>query len=116
MSSLGQSPLVHCFSRMTETSNVYENRTICLRIADELLAHGADINKVCGGRTLLMDFCAITMSLDAAMLEMNLHGIEYLLQNGADPHLKTTTGETSFDLAVRHCASDRVLELLKTIE
>ena len=41
MNGLGQTPLVHCFSRMTETSNVYENKTICLRIADELLAHGA---------------------------------------------------------------------------
>lgn len=58
---LGQSPLVFCFSRMTETSNVFENKNICLRIANVLLKYGANVNKECNGRSILMDFCAVQM-------------------------------------------------------
>lgn len=35
--SMGQSPLLFCFSRMTETTNVYENKNICIMIAEILL-------------------------------------------------------------------------------
>ena len=38
MNSVGQTPLIHCFSRMTETdNNMFENRNICLKIAEVLL-------------------------------------------------------------------------------
>lgn len=35
--SMGYTPLLYCFSRMTETSNIYENKNICLKIAEILL-------------------------------------------------------------------------------
>jgi hypothetical protein len=35
--SMGQTPLLYCFSRMTETNNAYENKNICIKIAEVLL-------------------------------------------------------------------------------
>jgi hypothetical protein len=49
---------------MTETSNMYENKNICLKIAEILLAHGANINTFSKGKTLLMSFCGLSMRLD----------------------------------------------------
>lgn len=63
--SIGQTPLLFCFSRMTETNNIYENKNICIKIAEILLSFGADINHYHHGKTLLMDFCGISMNLDA---------------------------------------------------
>ncbi len=62
--SMGFTPLLYCFSRMTETTNVYENKNICLKIAEILLNFGADINHFHHGKTLLMSFCGISMNLD----------------------------------------------------
>lgn len=64
MNSAGQTSLIHCFSRITESENMFENRNICLMIADVLLRNGANINQVSMGRTILMQFCALTMRLD----------------------------------------------------
>lgn len=63
--SMGWTPLFHCFSRVTESENMFENKLISLKIAETLLKHGADINrKGFGERTLLNNFCAVTMKLD----------------------------------------------------
>jgi len=63
--SMGQTPLLYCFSRMTETNNVYENKNICIKIAEILFSFGADLNHFHHGKTLLMNFCGISMNLDA---------------------------------------------------
>jgi len=39
-----QSPLLYCISRMNENKNYYENKALALKMADILLAHGADPN------------------------------------------------------------------------
>lgn len=39
-----QSPLIYCFSRMNEDENYFENKALALKMADVLLAYGADIN------------------------------------------------------------------------
>ena len=57
---------------MTETANIYENKNICIKIAEVLLQFGADINHFHHGKTLLMSFCGISMPLDSVQLEMNL--------------------------------------------
>lgn len=49
---------------MTETTNIYENKNICLKIAEILLQYGADIDYYHHGKTLLMSFCGIQMNLD----------------------------------------------------
>lgn len=67
--------MLHCFSRLTETDNQFENKSICLKIAEVLLSFGADINARCMGRTILMKFCAVRMQLDPLMLRNNLDAI-----------------------------------------
>ena len=66
MNSMEQTPLIHCFSRLTENpnSNPFENKSICFRIAEILLSYGADINKKSMNRTLLMNLCGISMRMD----------------------------------------------------
>ena len=66
MNSMAQTPLNHCFSRLTENpnSNPFENKSICFRIAEILLSYGADINKKSMNRTLLMNLCGISMRMD----------------------------------------------------
>ena len=51
-----QSPLIYCFSRLNEDENYYENKSLALRMADVLLKHGADVNQLSHGRTILMNF------------------------------------------------------------
>ena len=112
--SLNQTPLVHCFSRLTEAENIFENKTICLRIGSELLKSGAILNSYVMGRTLLQNFCGIRMTkLEAPLLEMNLEVVTYLLQNGANPDLKCeVTGKNAFELAETHCSKERLLLIL----
>jgi len=55
--SMEQSPLIYCFSRLNEDENYFENKSLALRMADVLLAYGADINQFSMGRTILMNFC-----------------------------------------------------------
>lgn len=115
--SMGYTPLLYCFSRMTETTNVYENKNICLSIAEILLQYGADINYYHHGKTLLMSFCGISMALDPVQLEMNLEVITFLLENGADRTLKAKTNSmTSEELANNHCSKETVKELLRTVK
>lgn len=89
MNSLGQTPLIHCFSRLTENTdcNPFENKSLCFKIAEVLFSYGADVNKESVGKTLLMNFCGISMRMDPNTLEINLSVIEFLLQHGADPYL-----------------------------
>ena len=90
MNSQGQTPLIHCFSRLTENTdcNPFENKSLCFRIAEILFSYGADINMLSMNRTLLMNFCGISMRMDPNTLEINLSVIQFLLQHGADPYMK----------------------------
>ncbi len=74
MNSQGQTPLIHCFSRLTKNTdcNPYENKSICFRIAEILFQYGANVNKVIKSRNLLMNFCGISMKMDPSNLEINL--------------------------------------------
>ena len=98
---------------MTETSNVYENKNICIKIAEVLLQHGADINKLHNGKSLLMDFCGITMSLNSVQVDMNLEVVKFLLQHGADKKMKcTSNNKSAVDMAQTHCAREKLIEIL----
>lgn len=44
LDSMGQSPLIYCFSRLNEDENYYENKALALKMADVLLNFGANIN------------------------------------------------------------------------
>lgn len=110
---MGYTPLLYCFSRMTETSNVFENKSICIKIAEILLHFGSDVNYFHHGKTLLMSFCGITMNLDSVQLEMNLEVVQFLIEHGADKGLKCRTNQLSaVELANNHCASQKIKELM----
>ena len=110
--SLGQTPLIFCFTRMTETTNVYENKQICLKIAETLLEHGADIDHIVAGRTLLQSFCAIQLPLDPIQKQMNLDVVKFLLEHGADRNTKSG-GQTPFELSMNHCSKDEIHKMLR---
>lgn len=57
---LDYSPLYYWFTRMNESTNIFENKGIWIKIADVLLQAGADINVVKSGKTLLMKFWGIS--------------------------------------------------------
>lgn len=89
INSMGQTPLVHCFSRLTESQDsIFENKSICFKNSEILLGYGADINQISMGKSLLMNFCGISMPLDPTMLDINLSVVRFLVENGADPYLK----------------------------
>lgn len=53
------------------------------------------------------------MRMDPNTLEINMSVIQFLLQHGADPHLKCgRTNKNAFELATSHCAADQVKMLL----
>ena len=94
---------------MTEANNIYENKNICIKIAEVLFQFGADINHFHHGKTLLMNFCGISMNLDPVQLEMNMEVIQFLLQHGADKTLKCKTNNLNcLELANNHCSSVQV--------
>jgi hypothetical protein len=56
-----------CFSRLEETINHFENKRICLKMAELLLENNADVNTILDiekGHTLLMIFCAVKYKLE----------------------------------------------------
>jgi len=98
---------------MTETSNVYENKNICIKIAEILLSFGADVNNFHHGKTLLMSFCGMSMNLENVHLEMYFDVITFLIEHGADKNLKSkTNGMSAIDLANNHCAAAQVKKIL----
>ena len=63
---LNSTPFLCCFQRLEEEKNVFENRKICLKMAELLLQFGADIDWIIDknkGLTLLMQLCNIKMEM-----------------------------------------------------
>lgn len=64
--AFNHTPFICCFQRLEEEQNVFENRKICLKMAELLLQFGADINWIVDkvkGYTLLQQLCAVKMEL-----------------------------------------------------
>ena len=105
-----------CFSRLDEDSNMFENKNLCLKMAELLLQYGADINTIVNpfeGYTMLMQFCGMSMELSPFQCEVNLEIIQFLLEHGSDKERKTGKGENAWDLSNRHSQKDEVRKLLK---
>jgi len=111
-----QTPFILCFSRLNETTNLYENTKICFKMAELLLEFGADINWIVDktkGHTILMQFCSVKMELDEREKRMNLEVIRFLLEHGADKNMVSNKNKNSFQLAQKHSNRDAVLEVLQ---
>ncbi len=111
-----QTPFILCFSRLNETTNLYENTKICFKMAELLLEFGADINWIVDktkGHTILMQFCSVKMELDEREKRMNLEVIRFLLEHGADKTMVSNKNKNAFQLAQKHSNRDAVLEVLQ---
>ena len=111
-----QTPFILCFSRLNETTNLYENTKICFKMSELLLEYGADINWIVDkakGHTILMQFCSVKMELDDREKRMNLEVIRFLLEHGADKNMVSNKNKNAFQLAQKHSNRDAVLEVLQ---
>lgn len=111
-----QTPLVLCFSRLNEETNVYENTKICFKMVELLLDYGGDINWIVDknkGHTLLMQFCAVKMDLEDKEKKTNIDVIKFLIEHGADKYMISNKGKNCFDLAEKHSNKEPVIETLK---
>ena len=111
-----QTPFILCFSRLNETTNLYENTKICFKMAEMLLEFGADINWIVDknkGHTILMQFCSVKMELDDREKRMNLEVIRFLLEHGADKNMLSNKNKNSAQLAQKHSNKEAVLEVLQ---
>lgn len=115
----GRTALELCFVRLDEDSNKYENKNLCLKLAELLLQYGADIDAVDDGgegTTLLMQFCSISIELSPFQSEVNLEVIQFLLEHGADRSKKNVREETAWMLAGKHSQRDEVRRLLEEVK
>lgn len=111
-----QTPFILCFSRLNETTNLYENTKICFKMAELLLEFGADINWIVDkvkGHTILMQFCSVKMDLDDKEKRMNLEVIRFLLEHGADKSMLSNKSKNAAQLAQKHSNKEAVLEVLE---
>jgi len=115
--SLNRPPLYFCFIRLQEDINIFENNLICMKMANMLLQNGADINFVVNkekGRTLLMEYCGVTLDMSNREKETNLKVIKFLIEHGADPAKKSKKGKTALDYSKKHPFKDEVQNILKS--
>eukprot|EP00831_Metopus_contortus_P070986 TRINITY_DN64923_c0_g1_i1.p1 TRINITY_DN64923_c0_g1~~TRINITY_DN64923_c0_g1_i1.p1 ORF type:complete len:223 (-),score=23.15 TRINITY_DN64923_c0_g1_i1:131-799(-) len=112
----GQTPFSFCFGRLDETTNLFENKSLCLAMSELLLNYGADINVIVDkekGNSLLMQYCGLSMVLSSFENEVNIEVINFLLEHGADRTQKNKKGETAWDLAHRSLRCSEIRLLLK---
>ncbi len=98
---------------------MFENKNLCLKMAELLLQYGADVNTFVNaseGLTLLMQFCGMSMELNPFQAEVNLEVIQFLLEHGADRNRKSKHGETAWDLARKHKQRDVIRKLLTDVK
>jgi len=115
--ALNRPPLYFCFIRLQEDVNVFENHLMCMKMANMLLQSGADINFIVNkekGRTLLMEYCGVTLDMSNREKDTNLKVIKFLVEHGADVNKKSRKSKTAFDYASKHPYKDEVQILLKS--
>ena len=98
---------------------MFENKNLCLKMAELLLQYGADINTYVSpgeGLTLLMQFCGMSMELSPFQTEVNLEVVNFLLEHGADRTRKNKRGETAWDLAKKHSQRDEIRRVLTEVK
>jgi ankyrin repeat protein len=113
---MSQPPLYHCFTRLLEDTNIFENSLICNKMAVLLLQHGADVNYIVNkdkGKTLLMEYCSVKLEMNNRDKETNLRVIRFLLEHGASTIMKSKKGKNVQEYAKKHPFKEEVLDLLR---
>ena len=114
---LNQSPLAAILFRLVEEPASFENKKICLLIAELLVKHGADPNWVIDkkqGLSLLHYFCGLKVKMNKSQKQLNRDIIRFLLEKGADSRQLTLADKSCEDLLESHCNKEELAELLKT--
>lgn len=118
--AFNQVPLVFCFGRLEEASNVFENRRLAFKMADLLIEFGADVNWIVDkdkGYTMLMQYCSIKHELDEREKETNKAVIKFLLSRGASKELTSLKkGKSIYEITKKHCCATEIIELLDSVE
>lgn len=117
--AIGQTVLQYCFARLDEETSVFENKNLCIKMAELLLRHGANVNTIVDekdGTTMLMQFCGITEELSEIQADVNLEIIQFLIEHGADINMKNKKGETAWDLSKNSFQRTEIQSLLKSIK
>ncbi|KAL4435673.1 hypothetical protein ABPG74_018224 [Tetrahymena malaccensis] len=112
----GQTPFYHCFTRLEEESNYFENKRLCLKLADLLLDNGANIDEVINekkGYTMLMVFCSVKVKLNPREMEVNKSCIKYLIENGANQTKLSKKGKSIFQLLEKHQNQEQITSIIK---
>lgn len=115
--AFNHTPFICCFQRLEEEQNMFENRKICLKMAELLLQFGADINWIVDkvkGYTLLQQLCAIKMELTPKEKDTNYEIIKFLIENGANKNILSNNSKNAYQLAEKHINKLEIQELLRS--
>jgi ankyrin repeat protein len=108
-------PLITIINRLIEENSGFENRCICFKIAEVLINHGADPNWVIDkvkGHTLLHTLCASTLKLSKIEKQLIHDIIKLLIDKGANVLQRSLDDKLPEDLAVTHCNSVAIMDLI----
>jgi len=111
-------PLLLCFSRLDETTNVFENKKICFKLLELLLQNGADINvrqDEESGFTLLIQFSVI--EFEPVDLDLHLEMLQFLLEHGADKNLRCYVNNmNAVEYASKSLNSEELLRVINNTQ
>lgn len=110
-----QTPFVCCFQRLEEQQNIFENRKICLKMAEKLLQSGADIDWIVDkkkGHTILMQLCDLNDQLSPHLTEICIEIVRFLVENGANRSLQDCEGKICEQLIEKHKYRAEIGQLL----
>ena len=114
---LNQSPLAATLFRLVEEPTSFENKKICLLIAELLVKHGADPNWIIDkkkGLSLLHYFCSLKVKMNKSQKQLNRDIVRFLLERGADSRQLTLADKSCEELLESHCNREELTELLKS--
>ena len=112
---LNQLPLAVTLFRLVEEPSSFENKKICLMVADLLIKHGADPNWIIDkkrGWSLLHYFCGLKLKMNKQQRRLNRDIIAFLLEHGADARQTTLDDKSCLNLAAQHCNQEEIVLLL----
>lgn len=113
--AFNDTPLITIINRLMEDSSSFENRCICFKIGEVLVNHGADMNWIIDkvkGYTLLHLLCACQLKLKKNESQLAHDIIRFLIEKGANVMQRGLDDKLPEDLAVTHCNSVAIIDLI----
>lgn len=98
---------------------MFENKSLCFKMLESLLDHGADIDGTISsaeGLSFLLYFCGMKTELSAVQNQLLLEAVRFLLEHGADRSRKSREGRSVFEMAEESPLKEKLVELLENTE